>query len=136
MPVDAAISFRVDAGGAGAAGPGATFGVHLRGLSAEEPGYELRFRPSAGEFSLGRAGRSPESAANWSFARIENMPGLAAPFGVEIILKDDLIDVCIDRRQTLCLRLGELRGRRMAFFLEVPPVACVRFGEFRGCPLR
>jgi hypothetical protein len=140
VPVNAAISFRVDARearGAGAVDPRAAFGVHLRGLSAEEPGYELRFRPAAGEFSLGRAGRSPESAANWSFARIENMPGLAAPFGVEIILKDDLIDVCIARRQTLCLRLGELRGPRMAFFLDAPPpAASVRFSELRICPLR
>jgi hypothetical protein len=142
VPPNAAIAFRVDARAAeagardGAGGADGTLGVHLRGLSAEQPGYELRFRPAAGEFSLGRAGRSPEAAPNWSFARIENMPGLHAPFGVEIILKDDLIDICIDRRQTLCLRLPELRGQRMAFFLNAAPAASVRFSDIRICPLK
>jgi beta-fructofuranosidase len=141
VPPNAAIAFRVEAGGAGAAGAvaadgAATFGVHLRGLSAAEPGYELRFRPGAGEVSLGRAGRPPESAANWSFARLANMTGLSGRFGVEIVLKDDLIDVCIDRRQTLCLRLGEIRGRRMALFLAGVPPASARFGDIRISPLR
>jgi beta-fructofuranosidase len=130
VPTDAAIAFRVHAGGAGGA-----FGVHLRGVSAEEPGYELQFRPGEGEVSLGRAGRGPESQTNWNRARIENVTGLAGGFGVEIILADDLIDVCIDGRQTLCLRLGELRGRRMAFFQAAPSAASVRFSDIRICPL-
>ena len=124
VPDDAAITFRVAPGGAGG-----DFGVRLRGLSDEQAGYELRFGPGAGCVSLGRAGRTPQSQTNWSFGRLENVTGLADGFGVEIILTGDLIDVCIDRRQTLCLRLGEIRGRRMTFFQDPASISSTRFTD-------
>jgi hypothetical protein len=50
--------------------------------------------------------------------RIEGVTGLDGPFRLEVILKDDLIDVCIGEQRCIINRLPELQGDRLFFFCE------------------
>ena len=59
--------------------------------------------------------------------------GLDRPFLLEIILKDDIIDVCIDNRRCIVNRCPELRGDRLFFFAHNSEVA---FSAIEIRPLR
>ncbi|MCB0082308.1 MAG: hypothetical protein KDE47_15305, partial [Caldilineaceae bacterium] len=58
--------------------------------------------------------------------RIEGVAGLDEPFALELILCDDIIDVCIGEQRTLINRLPELQGERLFFWCEG---GSVRFAE-------
>ena len=81
----------------------AAFGLCLRGSGQLRNGYDLRFLPFEGRVEL--------------FDRaLTAVEGLGKAFTLEIIVKDDLIDVCIDRRRCIINRCPELRGDRLFFF--------------------
>jgi len=79
------------------------FGLQLRGSGRYETGYDLSVRPNERTVEL----------HNQSIACVD---GLDKPFDLDIVMKDDIIDVCIDHRRCLINRLGELRGQRLFFF--------------------
>ena len=79
------------------------FGLRLRGFGRYETGYDLSFRPVERTVEL----------HNQSIACVE---GLDRPFDLDIVMRGDIIDVCIDRRRCLVNRLGQLRGSRLFFF--------------------
>ena len=86
------------------------FGLRLRAADTFDSGYDLRFSPGEGVARLGD---------QW----ISGVDGLDRPFVLEIVLKDDIIDVCIDRRRTLIGRCPEQRGDRMIFYGQDSDVA-------------
>ena len=86
--------------------PGAAcFGLGLRASDAAQRGCELRFEPHRQ-----RAGFADERRA------IHEVAGLDEPFGLDIILKDGIIDVCIGECRTLVTRYPEARGDALVLF--------------------
>jgi beta-fructofuranosidase len=86
------------------------FGFGLRGDGNMVSQYELGFWPGKQEVRLEKE-------------HLDCVAGLDRPFRLEIIVKDDLIDVCIDQRRCLINRLPELKGDRLFLFCENGTVA-------------
>ena len=89
------------------------FGLGLRGQGAFAEKYELTF-----DLLL--------RTVNLAQERIEGVAGLDLPFTLEIILKDDIIDVSIGQQRCMINRLPELQGNRLFFYCEN---GAVRFSE-------
>ncbi|HVU14643.1 MAG TPA: hypothetical protein VHD90_25380 [Phototrophicaceae bacterium] len=83
----------------------AAFGLWLRGSGDFEQGYPLHFLPYEQKVTLNQQA-------------ITCVTGLDRPFTLEIVTKDDIIDVCIDGRRCLIDRSGELSGERLFFFAQ------------------
>jgi beta-fructofuranosidase len=81
------------------------FGLRLRGVGAFEGGYDLAFLPLERMVRLGSE-------------TIHAVDGLDQPFTVEIVLHDEIIDVCIDGRCCIVNRCPERRGDRLFFFAQ------------------
>ena len=81
----------------------AQFGLCLRGAGPLRSGYDLRFLPYEGRVEL--------------FDRyLTCVDELSGPFTLDVILKDDIIDVCIAGRRCLVNRCATLHGDRLFFF--------------------
>lgn len=119
VPVNAYISVQIDP-------DAAAFGLRLRGVDSDEDGYELRFLPDQQQVVLQRA----TVPSNPRESTLTHVTGLNQPFSLNIIMKDDIIDVCIDDRRCLCQRLPELRGDKLFLFTEEGQV------DFRSLQIR
>lgn len=105
-------------------GPGVeAFGVCVRGSGAYQGGCELRFEPRRQRTQYGApraGGLAGESTGLISRGRdfaIENVEGLDRPFALDIIVRDDLVDTCIDGRRTMITRRDPApAGDRLFFF--------------------
>jgi hypothetical protein len=87
-------------------GPGtAAFGLRL-GVASGQKGSELKFAPAQRRVQIGGG------------PAIEEVEGLDRPFGLDMILKDDVLDVCVDGRRTLVGRVSAGRGDGLAVFAE------------------
>jgi len=104
--------------------PGAkAFGLCVRGKGDYEGGCELRFETERQRAQYGvpeNRGPARDSTGNISrgldFA-IQNVKSLDRPFRLDIIVKDNMIDTCIDRRRTMISRRHpEPEGDRLFFF--------------------
>jgi len=80
----------------------ALFSLFLKGAENLQSGYELRFLPF-------------ERRVELLDQAIICVDGLGENFTVDIILTEDLIDVCIDQRQCLINRCAEFNGDRLFF---------------------
>ncbi len=86
--------------------PGTTrFSLGLRGEGALERQYELAFVPARQKVTLAQE-------------TLEGVTGLDQPFSLEVIVKDDLIDACVNHNRCIINRLPELRGDRLFFSCE------------------
>jgi hypothetical protein len=83
------------------------FGVCVRGSEGYANGRELCFEPGNKQF---RYALAPDGTDASPIVRrqdqvipaiLKEVEGLGKPFGLEIIVRDDFIDVCIDKRHTL-----------------------------------
>jgi hypothetical protein len=83
----------------------AEFGICVRGSGRWESGYELRCLPNERRVTL-------------NDQAISCVEGLDRPLKLDVILKDDIVDVCIDERRCLIDRCPELRGERLFFFCQ------------------
>ena len=83
----------------------AVFGIWLRGSGRLEKGYKLHFFPYEQKISL-------------NDQILTSVDFLDQPFRLEIILKDDFIDVCVDDRRCLIDRCPELHGEALFFFCQ------------------
>lgn len=101
-------------------GEAARFGLGLRGQGAFAAHYALTIDPALRTVTL-------------ADERIDGVVGLDQPFTLELILCDDLIDVCIGEQRTLINRLPELQGERLFFWSEG---GSVRFAEIAVRMLR
>ena len=113
VPVDARITMTITAR------PGTPhFGLGLRASGKFERAYELRFSPHERCVKL-RNNQVPLSATG---DRIENallgVEGIDGPFEIDIVMKDDVIDLAISNDRTLINRFPELKGDRLFFFVE------------------
>jgi hypothetical protein len=111
--------------------PGAdasAFGICLRG-EGDAAGNELRFEPKTGRVQWGhpQEGRLAAPAPTRLLmdrdigALAESVQGLDKPFTLDIILKDRIVDVCIDNRRTFIASRPEdsgLGGRRLFLFSQ------------------
>lgn len=79
------------------------FGLAFRGSGGMDKGYELHFLPQQKKATFIKQVAAP-------------VEGLDQPFSVEIVLKDDIIDICVDQRFCLIDRCPELTGDRVFFF--------------------
>jgi hypothetical protein len=118
VPGNARITLRV------VPGPGAQgFGLCLRGRGEYEGGCELRFEPGRQRaqygvpYQHGPAKDATGRAAEGRDFAIENVEELDRPFTLDIIVKNDLIDTCIDGRRTMITRRDpQPEGDRLFFF--------------------
>ena len=95
------------------------FGICVRGEGDYKSGCELQFAPDRGhvQFAGAREGRMAAVAGNWM--AIPGVAGIDKPFTLELIVKDDLIDVCIDNRRTIITRnRAKLTGDRLFFVVD------------------
>ena len=114
IPRNARITCRVSPGGG--AGP---FGLRLRCAAHFGAGYDLQFHPSEKRVTLN----------DQSLLGIE---GLDRAFSLDVILQEDIIDVCLDQRHCLIDRCPELDGEHLTFFAQGSGLT---FGEIEIRPL-
>lgn len=96
-----------------------SFELGFRGSGAYQDSLTLRFEPGRGRVGWLRpasAGVSVSPASDieeQERAAIYGVMGLDRPFGLEVIVWDDIIDMCVDQRRTLINRMPELHGERL-----------------------
>lgn len=95
------------------------FGLRLRDAGALEGGYDLAFRPHEGRVTL-------------HHESIWGVEGLDGTFSLDVIVKDDLLDVCVDGRRCIINRCPERRGDHLAFYCRSGRVT---FDEIRVRPV-
>jgi hypothetical protein len=105
LPRNALITARIVPGPEAAA-----FGLRF-GSAAGRRGSELRFDARQRRAQIGDK------------AAIHEVDGLDRPFRLEVVLKDDLLDVCVDGRRTLISRVPRDRGDGLTVFAEKGRVA-------------
>ncbi|MGO8747011.1 MAG: LamG-like jellyroll fold domain-containing protein [Thermoguttaceae bacterium] len=106
--------------------PGAkAFGLCLRGKGRYDGGCELRFEPGRQRVQYGvpeNHGPAKDATDRIAMGRdfaIENVENLDRPFTLDIVVKDDIIDTCIDQRRTMITRrIPEPDGDRLFFFAQ------------------
>jgi hypothetical protein len=98
------------------------FGLTLRGKGNYEDGCELRFEPGRQRAQYGvpdRGGMAKDFTGDMvaviADACIGNLTGLDRPFTLDLIVKDDLVDACIDGRRTI-LKRQPAQGDRLFLF--------------------
>jgi hypothetical protein len=93
------------------------FGLCFRGKGNYDSGCELQFDTAKQrvQFAPVSNGCITEEAGHWM--AIDGVTGIDKPFTLDIIVKDDLVDVCIDNRRTIITRnFTKLSGNRLFFF--------------------
>jgi beta-fructofuranosidase len=114
--------------------PGAKhFGLCVRGQGDYASGCELQFEPPLQhvQFAPAADGQIAKRPANWM--AIGGVTDLDKPFTLDVIIKDDLVDACIDNRRTIITRnRTKLSGDRLFFFVDHGEVT---FEEIQVRPL-
>ena len=97
------------------------FGLCLRASGNYASGHELRFEPWRQKVSL----RPPDANSVDEHPRssLYDVDGLDRPFTLEVIVQDDIVDVCVDGRRTLVCRVTDLDGDRLFLFAHNAEVA-------------
>ena len=97
--------------------PGTSFfGVRFRASDKLEGGFELLFEPQREKVGLRPPGMMP-AIENETMA-IYNVSNLDKPFSFELLVKDDVVDLCVDKRRTLIARTGPNAGENLLFFTQ------------------
>jgi hypothetical protein len=81
------------------------FGLGIRGAGNYGANYDLRFDGVRGQLSLAKESIPLEGDS-------------AQPRTLDVIVEEDIIDVCLDGRQTLINRCIDLKGDRLFFYCE------------------
>ena len=91
------------------------FGLCVRGMGHYQQGCELRFEPAKQrvQFGVPQDGSMGEESGH----AIYHVDGLERSFTLDIILQDDIVDVCIDNRRTIIGRYKG-QGNRLFFFAQ------------------
>ena len=91
------------------------FGLCLRGSGNYEKGCELRFDPAKKQVQLGEP--KDGHMGDDSPTCIRGVKGIDQSFKLDIILKRDIVDVCVDNRRTL-IRQKHYTGDRLFLFAK------------------
>jgi hypothetical protein len=86
-------------------GPSEDYGLVLRSNDKAADGYRLNFSANDAKVNLGNTSISAVS-------------GLNKPIQVDIIMKDDIIDVCVDNRRCIVNRTIEQKGDYLWFYIK------------------
>ena len=92
------------------------FGLCIKGSGSYQEGCELRFEPSRQRVQFGTP-TDGQMGGDSDYA-IDNVAGLDCPFVLDIVVKNDLVDVCIDNRRTIIKRCPNLPGNRLFLFAQ------------------
>jgi hypothetical protein len=114
LPTNARVQLRIDA-------RAASFGIRLRAKDDQGEAHEVRFAP---------AERKVWVTGGHSLAEVE---GLDRAFSVDVILKGNILDVCVDGQRTLVNWVPNLSGDQMILFVEKGEAT---FGQIVAQPLR
>ena len=109
------------------------FGVCVRGDGDYRSGCELHFDPERQHvrFAPVADGQMSKEPGNWM--AVGGVTGIDEPFTLDVIVKDDLVDACIDGRRTIITRnRARLTGDRLFFFVDHGEVT---FDEIQVRPL-
>jgi len=118
-------SFRVKA-----ANRVSAFGVSVRGTGNFREGLQLEFEPPRRRVGWRHPGRP--SWQEEETAALYEVAGLDGTFSVRLIVLDEVLDVCIDKRRTLINRADLGGGDRLFFYCHE---GSVEFGEIQVRPL-
>ena len=86
-------------------GTNESFGLQLRATDEAAGGYQLNFSANHQTVELGNA-------------KIEVVEGLNNTITIDIIMKDDIIDVDIDSRRCIINRCPEQKGDQLWFYAK------------------
>ncbi|MGE5608677.1 MAG: LamG-like jellyroll fold domain-containing protein [Bacillota bacterium] len=114
LPRNARIQLRID-------GKAASIGLRLRASDENGPNHELRVTPAQRKVSV-TGGQS-----------LIDVEGLNRPFTLDIILKDNLLDLCIGQQRTLVNWVPNLSGDGLILFVDRGEAS---FTEITASPLR
>jgi hypothetical protein len=92
------------------------FGLRIGAAKSGRGGHELRFEPRREKVGL-RPARSSTVAEN-ELTSIYDVTGLEQPFDLELIVKGEIVDVCVDKRRTLAARLPDREGDQVFAFAQ------------------
>jgi hypothetical protein len=114
------------------------FGLSVRGKGDYESGKELCFEPDKKLFRYALAPNGseiPQPPGKGSPLSLSNLAGLDKPFMLDVIVKDDFVDVCIDNKRTLFHWRPEdySQGDRLFFFVRK---GAVKFEGITVFPLK
>ena len=109
VPQNARITCRLAPGNESGA-----FGLCVRASGAYESGYQLRISPYECRVELGTLHQ--RSTPGTVRRALSGVKGLGNPITLDVVLVNDIVDVCIDGRHCLASRYPELRGDRLFFF--------------------
>ncbi|MBN2583862.1 MAG: hypothetical protein JXL80_12415 [Planctomycetes bacterium] len=92
------------------------YGLCLRASNRCEMAAELRLCPSGGTVDL----RSPSETLPTPTARhcITGVDGLDRPLTLDIVVKGNIVDVCVDERRCLVNRIPQLTGSDLLLFCD------------------
>ncbi len=100
------------------------FGLCVRGLEAYNGGCEIKFDPAAGTVQFGSPinGRTAPTSKAVADGTDFSIGGIELPqdgFEIDVIVKDDFVDICINQERTMISRRSDRpRGNRLYFFSE------------------
>ncbi len=109
------------------------FGLCVRGQGEYASGCELQFEPPLQhvQFAPVADGQIAKRPGNWR--AVGGVTDIDKPFTLDVIVKDDLVDACIDNRRTIITRnRTKLGGDRLFFFVDHGEVT---FEEIQVRPL-
>lgn len=105
------------------------FGLCIRGCDNYSGGHELRFEPLRAKVGW----RHPQASSideAWQ-ACLYDVDGLDRPFILDVLAREDILDICIGNRRTLVVRVDPgPNGDRLFFFAQSGAV-CVEDIEIR-----
>ncbi|MGA2501409.1 MAG: hypothetical protein ABSH20_27020, partial [Tepidisphaeraceae bacterium] len=99
LPKNARVQLCVDA-------KAASFGLRLRATGEKNDGHELRLAPAEGKLWV--VGGQSLAGVQW----------LDKPILLDILLKDNILDICVNGQRTLVNWVPDLRGDRLILFVE------------------
>lgn len=95
------------------------FGVCVRGEGDYQSGCELQFAPQQKHVQYAPVADSQIAKVEGNWMAIAGVKEIDKPFTLDLIVKDDLVDACIDERRTIITRnRTKLEGDRLFFFVD------------------
>lgn len=80
-------------------------GLFLRATDIEQKGYKLELNPNRESVSL-------------QHTSIQAVKELRKPLSLDVIVRDDFLDVCINNKRCIINRLPEQKGSRLFFYVK------------------
>lgn len=102
--------------------PTQRYGIAVRGTDTYAERYEIDFNPQEQRICV--TGTRKTGVAAPVKYELRSVTGLMEGALVELILHDDIVDLCINKRRCMVLRLPELRGEKLYIFGHDGEISC------------